>query len=113
MTTDPFTDAARAEAERRWSRDLLGDDALPGPARMNRRIGFDLGAQWARTHLAAQEPTDAEVEAAARALAHWDGASGWGTPAWDGEITEAAYIYGAHMALLAARAARRDEKDKP
>ena len=56
MTTDPFTEAARAEAERRWSRDQADGRPLPAYARMNRRIGFDLGARWA----AAQEPTDAE-----------------------------------------------------
>ena len=62
MNTDPFAEAAHAEAEKRWSRDLLDDHPLPGPARMNRRIGFDLGAQWARTYLAAPEPTDADDE---------------------------------------------------
>lgn len=60
MTTDPFTEAARAEAERRWSRDQADGRPLPAHARMNRRIGFEIGALWARTHLAAQEPTDAE-----------------------------------------------------
>ena len=50
MTTDPFTEAARAEAERRF--DFLSDASC-----------FEQGAEWARTHLAAQEPTTAEVEA--------------------------------------------------
>lgn len=57
-TTDPFTKAARAEAERRWSRDQADGRPLPGYARMSRRIGFEIGALWARTHLAAQEPDE-------------------------------------------------------
>lgn len=60
MTTDPFTEAARAEAERRWPRDQADGRPLPAHARMNRRIGFEIGALWTRTHIAAQEPTDAE-----------------------------------------------------
>ena len=42
MTTDNFTEAARAEAERRF--DFLSDASC-----------FEQGAEWARTHLAAQE----------------------------------------------------------
>ena len=108
MTTDPFTEAARAEAEKRWSRDLLDDRPLPGPARMNRRIGFDLGAQWARTDLAAQEPTDAEVEAAARAIhintiREFDDLGG---------LDQHALRTRARKALSAARAARRDEEKR-
>ena len=53
---EDFTTAARAKAERadgmdQWDRDC-----------------FLSGAEWARTHLAAQEPTDAEVEAAKAVL---------------------------------------------
>ena len=107
MTTDPFTEAARAEAEKRWSRDLLDDRPLPGPARMNRRIGFDLGAQWARTHLAAQEPTDAEVLAALNAITDLHGPPephlGRYAPRDVDEI---------RRAIAAARAARRDEEKR-
>ena len=104
MTTDPFTDAARAEALRAWVKE---------PDRMD-SIGT-LGAhmaEWARDRLAEQEATDAEVEAAARALAYWDGADRWATPEYDGEIPESAYRHGARKALSAARAARRDEEKR-
>lgn len=70
MTTDPFTEAARAEAERRWSRDQEDGHPLPGHARMSRRIGFEIGALWAAAQeddghdgwcgCGCQEPTDAE-----------------------------------------------------
>ena len=55
MTTDPFTAAASAAAEKQWTRDPTPSHPLSGPERMNRRIGFTMGAEWARTHLAAQE----------------------------------------------------------
>lgn len=57
MTTDPFTDAARAEAERRWTR-------LPKQSgntlRVGTRFGFMVGAGWAQRYLTAQEPDTAE-----------------------------------------------------
>lgn len=53
MTTDAFTTAARAAAERDW-----------GTTVRAQRPAFIAGAEWARDHLAEQEPTDAEVEAA-------------------------------------------------
>lgn len=46
--------------------------------------------------------TDEMVERGARVLADWDGAGGWGTPQWGGEIPESAYIHGARKALTAA-----------
>lgn len=55
--TDAFTTAAEHEADR-VTED--GDNAANG--------GFMAGALWARDHLAAQEPTDAEVEAATRVI---------------------------------------------
>lgn len=56
MTTDPFTEAARAEAGRRWPRlPKRSGNAL----RLGKCFGFMVGAGWARTHLAAQE-TDGE-----------------------------------------------------
>lgn len=57
---DPFIEAAREAADEyddAWSADDLG------------YVAFELGAQWARAHLAAQEPTDAEVSAA---YIEWD-----------------------------------------
>ena len=56
MSNDNFTEAAQAEAESWIGMDLDDHD------------NFVSGAVWARDHLAAQEPTHAEVEAAARAL---------------------------------------------
>ena len=48
MTTNDFTEAARAEAERR--------DLDRGVVGVNNRAWFRAGARWARDHLAAQEP---------------------------------------------------------
>ena len=93
MTTDPFTDAdladyARAEAETRWPQRRTGHYV--------QQLAFVAGAEWAREHLAAQEPTDAEVLAAMTAYeGHPDRVSAW------------------RAALSAARAARQDERDRP
>lgn len=57
MTT--FEDAARAEAESLF----LHSAEVPSPQELGVRM-----ALWARDHLAEQEASDAEVEAAARAL---------------------------------------------
>lgn len=60
-------DAARAEAERRWgSRPLKPNSEMTAPDWLDEGMssGFVLGAQWQ----AEQEPTDEQVEAAARTL---------------------------------------------
>lgn len=60
MTPDDFTEAARAEAERRHV-------PLDRPTAVTERCavqGFQDGAEWARDRLTTQEPTDEEVEAA-------------------------------------------------
>ena len=95
MTTNNFTETARAEAERRF--DFLSDASC-----------FEQGAEWARTHLTAQEPTDAEVLAALNA--HGVVMSPKMHPApsldyWGDKSAEAM-----RAALTAARAARRDEE---
>ena len=160
-TTDNFTEAASAAAEEQWTRDLAPGHPLPGPRRMDRRIGFTMGALWARAHLAAQEesvlmtsreetisdrlsdagyteyaededggvtwvsaplgevlrivsaaqePTDAEVEAAARVIWHEStGKSRWGSVNAE---RRAVYLDMARAALSAARAARRDEEKR-
>ena len=124
MSTDNFTEAARAEAERRF--DFLSDASC-----------FEQGAEWARAHLAAQEPTDAELDALYDAfIAHnEDERSEEYTRTEEGEpyhericseCGEAVWIKGEHYwaatrangarkrhhvaraALSAARAARRD-----
>ena len=64
MTSDPFTEAARAEATSRARRVTPGDTAADWSERMLMMEQFRQGAEWARTRLAAQEPTDAEVIAA-------------------------------------------------
>ena len=56
MTTDPFADAARAEAEKTWPKQRHGVHVNPSLMR-DEMVRM---AVWARTHLAAQEPTDAE-----------------------------------------------------
>lgn len=95
--TNPFTTAAREEAERQYWANPAAATSLPG------YVGpFQAGAEWAL----ALELAEEEVEAAARALALWDGADGWGTPGWDGEIPETSYVHGARIALSAARRAR-------
>lgn len=69
MTTDAFTAAARAEAGR-VSPPPPTDSAVIYPlaaVRSHRRGAFISGAEWARDHLAAQGPTEAEVLAALNA----------------------------------------------
>ena len=65
-TTDPFIEAARAEAELRVPM-ATGKKRYDGTAEGVAQEMFEQGAEWARTHLAAQEPTDAEVLAALNA----------------------------------------------
>lgn len=116
MITDPFTEAARAEAEYRHP-------AFESPSTGRKlwpvsRDSFIAGAEWARTYLAAQEPTDPEV---GHAYAEWMNHS----PVIDrdarrlhcvcGERGFTPYGYEHHRlraVLSAARAARRDEEDR-
>ena len=121
MTNDNFTEAARAEAERRHPDSVDVETGEPvddwGFEEQGRR-DFRDGAEWARTHLAAQEPTDAEVETAARAMrietlagtVRPGAAARW----WDnGDVSpdEADKLRRlARAALSAASAARRDEE---
>lgn len=66
MNDDDFETAARKEAKRRW--EFIQFDSYVQAAEENGKIhGFEKGAEWARDHLAAQEPTDAEVLAALNA----------------------------------------------
>ena len=92
-TTDNFTEAARAEADRRMRE---ADFVTSGD--MARAHGFTLGAERARDHLAAQEPTDAEVGAVQKRLHER-------TLTWVPTVEVRA-------ALSAARAARRDEETR-
>ncbi|MGP5050204.1 hypothetical protein ACTXI9_01720 [Brachybacterium alimentarium] len=67
MTTDAFTTAARAEGQSRIAA-MVESAGASADIRAWFPVGFEKGAEWARDHLAAQEPTDAEVEAAANAI---------------------------------------------
>src|SRR5699024_11621816 len=108
MTTDDFAEAAAHRVDELWPYAPSGFP-LPPARGMDRRIGFRLGAQWARTHLTAQEPTDAEVLAAPNA----DYAIRFGPRSLPADSLEP---YGdervqiMRAALTAARTAPRDEK---
>ena len=130
MTTDPFTDAARAEAERR----VMGSSRFAHTTR-DLLVGM---AEWARTHLAAQEtdggrgprttaairewtgawpaaqePTDAEVEAACVGFYNDpNGLTDWTKLARVQPDLADKYRAGIRRALSAARAARRDEEKR-
>lgn len=117
MNTNDFTKAARAEAERRYP--ALNPDAeeltYPRSAlREHKRSAHVAGWEAARTHLAAQEPTDAEVQEAAIALLAF---------IHNEPVERIREVYGvldrdghwstqARAALSAARAARRDEEKR-
>ena len=93
MTTDPFTDAARAEAEVQCGNSFDLEH-------------FMAGAEWARDHLAAQEPTDAECIAVLNAVT-----TPLGEEPKDGEWFPGA-IRRCREAMMSARAARRDEENR-
>lgn len=65
MTADAFAEAARAEAKRSALSD--GRTAFTDPSVIEDLLVHM--AEWALAHLAAQEPSDAEVEAARKAAA--------------------------------------------
>ena len=62
MTTDNFTVAARAEAERRNPSNA--PNGLTRASNAISRRDFRDGAEWARAHLAQQEPTGALIRKA-------------------------------------------------
>ena len=98
MTTDNFTDAARAYARERYpsGTDLDRD----------RRMVVDEFAEWARDHLAAQEPTDAEVLAALNA----DYAIRFGPRNFPADSLEPYGDEAVRIMRAALTAARRDEE---
>ena len=106
MTSAPFTEAARAEATSRARRVPPGDTAADWSERMLMMEQFRQGAEWARTHLAAQEPTGAEVLAALNAQGVVVSPKMHPAPSldyWGDKPVEAM-----RAALSAARAARRE-----
>lgn len=56
--TDTFDDLARAEARNQWSE----------PNRRLTRVGFVIGARWAKAHLEARQPTVEQVREALLAV---------------------------------------------
>ena len=123
MTTDPFADAARAEAERRHPAPEIETGAQLGytqtQIREVVRRTFTNAAEWARAHLAVQEPTDAEK--AVREL-HAPRCHGMrdreGNPVdscdhcYGPDGYNATYPCPTIQALDSARAARRDEEKR-
>lgn len=119
MTTDPFTEAARDHAEVRCT---ISPSTRIGANLWSTRQMRDFGvvmAEWARTYLAEQEATDAEVEAAAKA--QYRNPEGWDLmlAAYRERVAEAGPIPThviahrlelARDALRAARAVGRDAR---
>ena len=107
MTTDPFTTAATERAAATYQGDWDAYEQEPvddyGYSEVQRK-GFVAGAEWARTHLAAQEPTDAECIAILNAVTVPLG-EGPGDGVWF-----RAAIRRCREAMMSARAARRDEE---
>ena len=115
-TTDPFTEAARAEAWRRHPAPVDVETGEPvddwGFEEQGRR-DFREGAEWARTHLAEQEPDTAEVEAACGGFYNDpNGLTDWTKLARVQPDLADKYRAGMRRALSAARAARRDEEKR-
>lgn len=99
--TDAFTTAATEAARKRLSwHDMQFGDVMRPMVSM---------AEWARGHLAQQEPTDAEVEAAAREMAGAAAlivAAGPKPWEWWTDRNQARFRKTARAALAAAREAR-------
>ena len=129
MTNDNFTEAARAEAERRYNRIVRRNKTADEWLDEGRASGFTSGAEWARTHLAAQEPTDAaQIIDEHRTTGRWVGdgvrvectcghispGSHPGGPqtAEDNAHRDADRKHAAHVADMLARAARLDEGNR-
>lgn len=100
MTTDPFTTAARAEAEKCADLAAAPEDFEYGLIVRD----FMAGAVWARAYLASQEPTDAEVEAVARYFYKTQ----TGSDLIDTSIYRENWLRIARSALAAGREARHD-----
>ena len=102
---DNFTEAARAEGQARIAA-MLEAAGASDDIRAWFPAGFEKGAEWARAHLAAQEPTDAEVIAALGA-ANRTTLTG---QRFDAPLSfySDATVKAMRAALSAARAARRE-----
>lgn len=101
MTEQPdFVTAARAEAVRWWQ------TPAKSPGNVIEKLGQHM-AEWARDHLAQQEPTDAEVEAAARAMYERGHADDHPVRWGDMGDNSPVYLADARAALTAAKEATR------
>ena len=127
MTADNFTDAARAEAERKHPVPASYDPGVSQYERLLAQGAFRNGAEWARAHLAAQEQTNAaQIIDEHRTTGRWVGdgvrvecACGHISPGShpggpqteeDNAHRDADRKHAAHVADMLARAARRDEE---
>lgn len=102
-----FTDEARDEGQARIAAMLELAGASPD-IRAWFPAGFEAGAKWALVRLFGQEPTDAEIEAAAQTIAE----EIWGPGTWealDDEMREGVRSR-AREALISSRAARLAEE---
>ena len=106
MTNDNFNDAARAEAEALVDDIICWDDSIatdgPCDGTWDSLAAHLTERGWARTHLAAQEPTDAECIAVLNAVT-----TPFGEKPGKAEWAPAA-IRRCREAMMTARAARRD-----
>lgn len=68
MTTNDFTEAARAEAERRWPRVARRNKTAEEWLAEGMALGFVSGAEWGRDQALAEEPTDKECIAILNAV---------------------------------------------
>lgn len=106
MSTDEFTKAARKRAERR----VPLDGGEPDLIFRDRRELVEM-AEWARDYLAAQEPTDAEVEAADRGRVEHNIRRRMTDAEWAATRSRVEHE-AMRAALVAARAARRDKEKR-
>ena len=131
MTTDNFTEAARAEAERQFPAPLYGTAWSQSEVQIKRAL-WESGAEWARTHLAAEAGlTDvAQIIDEHRVEKRWVGdgvriechCGHESNAVWDpaaGPFTEennthrvADRLHAVHVTDMLVRAVRRDEEKR-
>ena len=103
MTTDPFTEAARAEAERYFADpgvDPLALSVIDHAMHM---------AEWARTHLAAQETDGGHGPRTTAAIREWTGAWPAAQEPTDAELDAAHAAFTAHSRTRLSEDREADE----
>lgn len=112
MTADNFSEAARAEAVKWWQ------TPASSPGNVIEQLGQHM-AEWARAHLAAQEPDDADIPESVANLIRdltdpddcwFDHSGGCQAHGYLALTPEQECPHSEAKRLLAARAARRDEE---